>query len=233
MTLDEFKARAKNDLDRAFDAGKAQGGGGDRTQWWTDFVNGCQAEGTWEQAFSGAGINDNTFDLPFSIQPNNAATMFYRTGITDLKGILEKLGITIDFSRSTSANSTFNLSKITRLPKLDFRNATNLANTFANASDLISIDELSVSRAVTNSFTGCGALVEMRIGHDLVASFNISACEKLSAESVESVLSHLGGSATATLTLPSTAQATYDAKYGEGTFLAKVNIAPENWTIGW
>lgn len=233
MTFEEYKARAIEDLDRAFEAGKAQSGGSDNVQWWTDFVNGCQAAGTWEYSLGGRGINDKTFNLPFDIKPNTAATMFYRTGITDLKSLVEKLGITIDFSNATSANSTFNLSKVTRLPKLDFRKATTLGSTFASCTDLVSIEELSVSRAVTNAFTGCTALEEIRIGSNLVASFNIADCASLSAQSIDDIINHLGGTATCTLTLPSVAPTTYDVEYGAGSFEEKVSLKPSNWTIAY
>jgi hypothetical protein len=233
MTKAEKYQLIAENVPKVFEAGKAQSGGSDNVQWWTDFVNGCQTAGTWEQAFSGAGFNDKTFNLPFDIKPNTAATMFYRTGITDLKSLVEKLGITIDFSSATSANSTFNLSKVTRLPKLDFRKATNVASTFGSCTALISIEEFSVSRAITNSFTGCTALEEIRIGSNLVASFNIADCVKLSAQSIDSILSHLGGSANCTLTLPSVAPTTYDAEYGAGSFEEKVSLKRSNWTIAY
>lgn len=232
MNFEEFKARAIEDLNRAFEAGKAQSGGSDNVQWWTDFVNGCQAAGTWEQAFSGAGFNDKTFNPPIDIIPSNASTMFYRTGITDLKGLIKSLGITLDFSKATNAMNVFGLSKVTILPELDFRRANSVGNCFNACSDLISIDKFYVSKAVTNAFTGCTALKEIRIGSNLVASFNIADCASLSADSIESILSHLDDEASGTLTLPSTAEATYDAKHGSGAFNSKVE-AKSNWTIAY
>lgn len=232
MTLAQKLNAVYENVDKVYEAGKASGG--DFTQWWTDFVDACEKSGSWEQALGGAGMTDKTFNPPIDIIPTvSANSMFYKSGIENLKGVVETLGITFDLSKATSTNTTFGQAKVTRLPKIDLRNSSNVSNTFNNCKDLISIDEFSVSRAVTNSFTGCSALKEIRIGNSIVASFNVADCVSLSAESIDDIINHLGGTATCTLTLPSVAPTTYNAVYGAGSFEAKVNARPSNWTIAY
>ena len=232
MTLAEKLNKVYENVDKVYEAGKSQGG--DFTEWWTDFVSACETAGTWEQSLGGAGMTDKTFNPPIDIIPTvSANSMFYKSGIEDLKGVIDALGISFDLSKATSANSTFSNAKVTRLPKIDLRNSSNVSNTFNNCKNLVSIDEFSVSRAVTNSFTACTSLKEIRIGDYLVASFNISDCVSLSAESIDDIINHLGGTATSTLTLPSVAPTTYDAVYGAGSFEARVNARPSNWTIAY
>lgn len=201
MTLDEFKARAKNDLDRAYEAGKAQGGGGNFPDKYQDVIG-----GNYQYAFCGNGWTDEmfVFNKPFVV--TNATAMFrYNRVLTD-----------------------------TKYP-MDFSSCNSLSQTYQEARALKVIRPITVTANITysNAFSYCLELESIRFNGEIGKSISFVDCSLLDAESIDNVFSHLGGSATATLTFSSTAEEIYDAKYGEGAFQAKVDNAPSNWAIGW
>ena len=83
----------------------------------------------------------------------------------------------------------------------------------------------------TNSFTDCSELKEIRFEGTLGKSLDLHWSKKLSAESLQNILDCLSTTSTGqTLTLPTTAEATYDAKHGGGAWAERVN-GLTNWEI--
>ena len=83
-------------------------------------------------------------------------------------------------------------------------------------------------------FQGCTKLAHCIFGGLIQKTITMAECVLLDAESIDSVFNNLGSAnAGQKFTFPSTAEQTYDAKYGEGTFQTKIDSAPSNWDIGW
>ena len=104
---------------------------------------------------------------------------------------------------------------------------------FANCRNLVSIPKIIVNENVfyTGWLTSCVALVKIRFEGVIANSLDVHYSTKLSAESYESILSCLSTTSTdQTLTLPTTAEATYNAKYGSGAWAERVKEFT-NWEI--
>ncbi len=109
-------------------------------------------------------------------------------------------------------------------------------NTFAYCYKLHTIAKMGVDENTkfSNTFTGCEDLVNLTIDGTIGQNgFNVSACTLLSADSIKSIIEALSITLSGlSITLPSTAQDTYDAEYGEGAF--ETLIMPySNWSIVW
>ena len=115
----------------------------------------------------------------------------------------------VDIIATGSITGAFQGSALKNIRKLIVTEATNFSVAFQNCADLENI-----------TFEGV-------IGN----SIDFRQCKKLSADSINSIITHLGGTNSATLTLPSTSRATYDAKFGSGALDALIANKPSNWTI--
>lgn len=145
------------------------GGGGDddhyNTFWDIAQQNGARTD--YGFGFSGKSWTDVTFKPKYDINVTNASNMFVETEITDLKGILDNLGLKLDFSKSTGFTYTFQRSKITYLGEINTTNTNQLQWIFHNSFNLISIDKLilkdSGNQAFDNmySFGGCRSLTDI------------------------------------------------------------------------
>ena len=83
----------------------------------------------------------------------------------------------------------------------------------------------------TGWFSNLTMLEEIYFEGTIANSIDIHYSTKLSAESYESILSCLSTTSTdQTLTLPTTAEATYDAKHGSGAWAERVK-GLTNWEI--
>jgi hypothetical protein len=107
---------------------------------------------------------------------------------------------------------------------------------FANNVNLKTIRKLIITDKVTfvGWFTDCTALenivIEGTIGQN---GFDIHWSTLLSADSLKSIITALSTTTTGlTVTLPTTAQANYEAKYGTGSWSVLV-ATRSNWTIAY
>lgn len=239
MTLDELKARAKQDLDNAFEKGKAQGGGGDgfRDLFWDAYQqNGTRNNYSYAFAY---GWSDDTFCPKYDLVVKSCNGMFHTSGITDLKGRLNKLGITLDVSQSTSLLQMFQSTGVKHVPIIDGSNATSLSYTFGSRPAVETIEKLILSNKLTtvgNAFTNAEDLTHVIFEGELaITGLDIHWSTKLDAESIHSLLSILSKTTSGmTVTLPpyATCKATYDNFYGQGSFDIMV-ASITNWTIAY
>ncbi len=149
-------------------------------------------------AFGGIGWTDHTFAPKYDMQPTNASYMFYKSGITDLKGLLDARGLTLDFSKSKGLTYLFQQSKITRVGEIDTRMCPGLEYLLTSCGSLVSIDKIilkndgSQTFSKSMSFQNCSSLAEIRfegvIGQD---NFNMQWSKKLSKASIESIFAAL------------------------------------------
>ena len=148
-------------------------------------------------AFGGFGWTDETFKPKYNMQPMYCQSMFGNAKITNLKGLLEELGVTLDFSKCVSGTNIFNGSSITYLGVLNMTSMPNFNQVLYSAKNLVSIDKLilksdgSQTFNSTLSFGGCTALthmiVEGTIGQN---NFNVQWSD-LDVESLLSILNAL------------------------------------------
>jgi hypothetical protein len=228
MTLDEYKARAKADLDNAFEKGKSQGGGGD-AQILLDRMR--ILDGQWQSAAFPEGYN---FVFDFKTKPNTLNMLLMQTtGIKTAKLICKVSG-SILFSGLIRASTTETLD-IT-----DFKPTPTNINYFAlSNSKIVSVlGEMDMSNCTTatNAFNGASALEQIRYKEGTISiALDFKSCTKLSAESYDSIMQGLSSTATGqtlTLTKYATVKATYDAKYGEGSWDI-LAASKTNWTIAY
>ena len=171
-------------------------------EFWDDF----QQKGTltdYRYVFGGRGWTAETFHPKYDMQPTIALSMFHSTYLLsiDLAEHLEKLGISIDFSKCTDANAVFNYGAFSRLPELNFSSASSFTNTFRQCTNLQTIDKLILtsngSQTFTTPFYACTALenivLEGIIGKNGL-SFEWS--KKLSKTSIQSIISCLSSETT-------------------------------------
>ena len=216
--------------------GVAEGKQSEYNAFWDTFQKNGQRV-NYDHAFSGdAAWTDGIFYPKHSMAPTSAANMFSKTGITDLKGQLEELDVTLDFSRCTNVANLFNSAvSVTRLPKMDFSSATSYASTFGWAAQLVSIDEVVFNKnatALTNMFAGCTRLTEVLFTGEIAANgLNLSACKNLSQYSIETLIFALSANTSGyavTLSLTAVNNAFGGA---DSTWWANLIGIRKNWSI--
>lgn len=136
-----------------------------------------------------------------------------------------------DFT-ATTPSYMFYLSGITDTKVNISTTASNLYGTFQGESIRV-IQKLDVIEtcAYPQTFQNCTALESITFGGVIGNDVNFRWSKKLNADSIHGIITHLGGTNAATLTLPSTSRATYDAKFGSGALDALIANKPSNWTI--
>ena len=195
--------------------------------------------------FNGQNFNFDNFYPKRDIRPvGNASQIFYAWEIGncrgDFKARLEECGVVLDTSQATNLGMAFNYSHMDNLPIIDCTGLTTDCNSvFANSwGDLKTIEKIILKDTVkcTNWFTNATGLenviFEGTIGEN---GLNVSYCKKLSAISLESIINTLSATTTTTgltVTLPSTAEANYDAVKGAGAWDSLV-ATRSNWTIAY
>lgn len=231
-------------------AGREIGVGEGRMQEWEAFWDTYQDGGertAYSYAFYYLNWNDANFKPKYDMMPTNASDMFGNCRITDLKGILEGQGVTLDLSGCTTALRMFNgATSLTRLGVIDLTNATDIRNLFMRCDNLASIDKVVFSETSGTAFpTGntylfqyCAALAEVRFAGTLSFGLDMKWSTKLSKASIESIVAALSDTATGqTLTLSKTAvnaafETDTDANDGVDSYewYALKETKP-NWTV--
>ena len=228
MNTAERVLRGKKDLDDVLSSGRESG----IREKWDKHIE-ALSNNAFTYGFAGKGWNDETF-TPYTdiVMPTarNAGQVFAYSGITDLKGILEKYGTTLDCKNALSTSSFFQYSLVTRVPEIVLERATSISSMFSNATELISIDKLTLPEncTLTSAFDKCASLTEIRIGGKISNSLDIH-WSPLSKDSVEDIVNALSDSATGkTITFNKTQIETLD---GNSTWWADLTVPKPNWTF--
>lgn len=140
-------------------------------------------------------------------------------------------------SAATSYGYTFNscsyleeIEDIGLVPEFDY------SSTFGQCSKLHTIAKIRVDENTkfSNTFNGCTVLQNITIDGTIGQNrFNVQWSTKLSADSLKSIIQALSSTTTGlTITLPTTAQANYEAVYGEGSW-STLTATRSNWTIAY
>lgn len=228
MTIEEKLVKIAENQQKVFEAGKAQGGGGD--SYYDVFWDALQNKGNrkvYNSAFTEQGWDDETFKPKYSIRPQSANNMFAECNITNLKALLERYGVELDFSGITynALSQVFANSSITDLGVLDVSTSASLGYFLWYAKKLVNAEKIILSddgntTFPTTTFQSCGALVEIRFEGVIGKDFDIHWSKSLSAESYHSIITHSSKNASFTLTLPpeETVRSVYDTKHGSGAW---------------
>ena len=153
-------------------------------------------ENQWFNTFAGQYWNDTTFNPTIDLIVPYCSALFFRCYITDLKGILDRNGVKLDFSKSTRLNSIFEQSKITRAPIIDTRNCADLQNLLYSASSLSYVEKIIFkddgSQKWSNiAFNGLPKLEELTVEGVIGSDMTFNNSPLLTHESLMSIINAL------------------------------------------
>lgn len=220
---------AEGGVDR-YDEGVEAGKQAQYNAFWDSFQeNGNRT--TYAHAFRGSGWDDVTFKPKYDIVAGAGDNyMFSMCKITDLKGILQQQGVTLDISNVSGLTQFFTFSTITRVPAIDMRSATSAAALFNGCENLQEIELNNVREDLTgnNAFAGCYALTTIKVTGTIGTSvFNLKQSPILSNQSVQSIIDHLKN-----LTGLASQTLTFHADVGAAlTDAQKAAITAKNFTL--
>lgn len=229
--------------DEGVTAGVEQGKQAEHDRFW-DGALGNVSTGNCTYRFAGKGWTDETFAPTKNFTPIGSANgLFQGSGVRDVKGICERLGVTIDLSKATSVSTFFADSWVEHFGIMDLRGVNTLNNApLFNAYDLISVDKIILrddgSQTISNFANNCRDLVDIRIEGVIGASVNFQWSTKLSKASIESVMASLSPTTSGLSVTFSKAAVNKAFETSEGAndgststeWTALANTRP-NWTI--
>ena len=214
MTLDEYKARAKQDLDNAFEKGKAQGG----TDWlyYASRLN---------NTFGGVVFPENTEFIGRFKGATDYGYMFNNCrNIKSVKMITETpdtiLNMTAFCAISSASTPTLELVDFSEFNK-QFNNTYNMFSYQRKLKKIVGAMDLTSCTNAQFMFRYNDSLEEVEFVNGTIGvNLDFSACKNLKAESYDSIIKGHSKEASVTLTLPkeTTVRSVYDAKYGSGAW---------------
>lgn len=213
-----------------FEAGKAE----EYDRFWGAYlsrVNGYNSMFT----FAGTAWDDETFCPPYGaiINANGLAYyMFTSTRIKDLKGILQKRNVTLNFSKCTSCAYLFQNAATTHIGVVSTLNASDVRYAFERCLNLKSVDLLELkpdgSQLIDHMFRNCTALESVNISGAIGNNISFQQSTKLSKVSIISIINALSDSATGkTATFSKTAK---ESAFTAEEWAVLIGTKP-NWTI--
>lgn len=235
---EKLQTIAKNEQ-RVYEAGRQA----EYEEFWNEYLqNGERTD--FGYAFAGKGWSDNNFKPNRNMVVSVSNYMFHSTRIKNLKAHLEKLGITMDFSKCTNFTYAFAWAAITDIGVVDIRSLTsNLQYFVYGNTNLVNFEKLIVSennKFSDTAFYNASNLEEIRfegvIGQN---GLNMQWSKKLSHDSLVSIIEHLSTDTSGlTVTLSKVAvNKAFETSEGanDGTISAEFTTligTRSNWTIG-
>ena len=196
-TIDTYASKVDEVYTKGYEKGKSEGGG---DSYYDTFWDSCQDYGNrtdYISGFSGKSWNDTTFAPKYDIKPTMSNDMFSRCNITDLPALLDKQGVTLDFSKTGSMDYCFYSSRITKLGIIDMTNISYStgARSIFSTSALKSIEKVIGSTKMaysfhSSAFTGATNLEEVTFGGVIRGDLNLANCP-LNLASMKSAIEHL------------------------------------------
>ncbi len=196
-----------------YDAGFAAGEKAQYDTFWEKYL-----DGNLSYLFAGGGWTDDNFCPPKNItiptNGNNANSMFYQTGIKDLKGCLDRQNIYIDATQYNGSNSFYNwfaYSSVTHVGRILFPEIIYRWNgAFTECKALHTIDELrstEITSFAQTTFQNCTKLCRMIVAGIIAKDyFDVHWSTLLDKESIISIMNALSASTTGlSVTLSQTA----------------------------
>ncbi|MBQ2696571.1 MAG: hypothetical protein IJF61_04635 [Clostridia bacterium] len=204
------------------------------------FWDAYQKNGTrtnYRYGFSYDGWDNDTFKPKYNLQPIYAQYMFYWFANShdisvDLQGVLESLGVILDFSKATSLAYCFQNAVIRRIGTVDLSSATSVEGTFFNTYWLKTIEKIIVNENTvfsSNTFQNCYAS-SITFEGVLASNLNLSTTPT-NKSTIQSVVGVLSSTVTGkTLTLNKSRVTTAFGSTDSEEWLNLVATKP-NWTI--
>lgn len=223
MTTAERLTRAKEDIDAVYEAGKAQGSGGEFEAFKNmDSIN----------YFFQSNCNSYYFDKLNELDLSNIkrAQYVFIDNTTAKEVIMPSMPSIIlmhgMFMRCTSVEY---IEVDTSLVNV----VTDLFNGCTSLKEIGKPLDFSKATYTSNTFKDCTALEKVSFVGSINKSIDFHWSTKLASNSLNSIITHLSDTATGqTITLSTTAQANYNAVYGEGAWTALV-ATKTNWTFAY
>ena len=229
MTRAEKLTAIAENQQKVYEAGKAAGS---MDEFWDKFQNyGNRTD--YQNAFGGIGWTPETFKPKHPIKPTNAYMMFARSTIKNFDGI------DIDFTNLSGGQYIF--YNCNTIEEVGVVKATGtLYGAFQNAIALHTVEEIILPEVQNDVnyfnaiFSRDEKLVNVKFsGGKIQRNIDIHWSTLLTADSLDSIVESLSDDVTGqTITFPTTAEANYDAVYGEGAWAALVATKP-NWTFAY
>ena len=231
MNFAEKLIKIADNVQKNVEYGKSQGG----TDWF------YYAE-RFDSTFGGATFPENT-EIVVRVRGtrlNNCGYMFNNCiGLKSVKMITETPDTVLDMSAFCSiASTTTPTLELVDLSEFNkkFKNTFNMFQYQAKLKTIIGAMDLTSCTNTTNMFRNNKSLEDVEFVEGTIClSINFSACAKLNAKSLHSVMMGLSPTVTGqTLTLPNyeICKATYNAVYGEGSWDI-IAASKTNWTIAY
>lgn len=237
MNIAEKTLQLKQDFDDVYEAGKKA----EYDAFWDDFQdNGNRT--LYESAFQGKGWTNNNFKPKYNmmcIGQFSCNGTFRQSLIEDIKGILERQGVVMDFSQASHLTNTFQNSMVKRLPVINLGSCIKMQSTFHTCRSLeeVEISNLQANCTFSNDFQQCGVLTKFTLTNSTIGQngFDIHWSTKLSAISLYSIITALSSTFEGTITLPTTAEANYNANppVGAPQTWAELVATKPNWDINY
>ena len=181
----KLTAVAQNEQ-KVYDAGKKS----QYDEFWDNYIGGIKASGDYRNCFTGKGWTNTTFSPTQDMTPTGGVGNFFNAvQITDLKGILDKNGVTFDFSKATDFDYFCYNASITHFPVLDISSATRLTHSF-DWSKLKSIEKI-ITKTGLPSLYQVTELESVVIEGEIANSASVSYCTKLTHDSLMSIINAL------------------------------------------
>lgn len=201
-------------------------------RFWDDYQQNGSRTG-YMFGFAGDGWTAVNFKPKYDINVTYGYMTFRKSNASiDMVEMCLNQGIAINFAGCTDFTQTFSESRFTRIGEIDTTAANVLNTTFYGSAARI-IDKIILksdgSQTFPSAFGSCFYLEDIRFEGTVGNSIDVHWSTRLSAESYDSIFSCLSATAIGqTLTLPTTAESTYDAKYGQGAW-TRITEAHSNW----
>lgn len=224
-----------------YDNGYADGRQAEHKEFWDAVLDPSL---NWQQRFTGAVWNDATFRPNQDIKPTGYANnLFYLTAITDLDGILQRCGVTLDTSGIDVRGDRlfYYCTKLTTVPYIDLSNVTysgGIGYLFGECYDLHTVVGLRLrddgSLAMDYAFYKCDNLVNLTIYGTIGKNVDLRDSTKLSKDSITSVMNALSTTTSGlSITLSKTAVNNAFPSDGEvpNAYWEQLVREHSNWTI--
>lgn len=203
MSISEKLVTIAENEQKVFEAGKKS----EYDEFWDSYQeNGARTN--YSYGFSGRGWTFDIFKPKYNITPTNGSGLFYVANSMrgDLTEILGNVGIVLDMSNLTNAQSMFYGTQFTRIGVLDFSKITTDVNAyalFAWSNFLQTVDKIILPKnrlTFANAFDGCTSLANIRFEGVIQYNLNMQQCP-LTHESLISIINALGEGLSYTLTI--------------------------------
>jgi hypothetical protein len=177
---------------KVYESGKKEG----MSYFWNKYQD-LGARTGYSYAFAGSGWTDELFEPKFNMAVKNANRMFASSNIENLKALLEKRGIILDFSNCTSFTNIISESYIVAMGIIDTRSASSLNATFGGGTYLKHIDKFILKSEGTQSFSSASFQYLTSLQHVIFEgtigtnNFNVQWSINLDKDSLMSILNCL------------------------------------------